>query len=162
MKLVSFEHHGRKSFGIWTPEGIVDLKSRLTRRCDDLRSFLSTPEFESRSRFADAPIDVAEEDVVFLPVIDRPDKILCVGMNYQEKRNEFDAHAAAPTLFIRFAYTQTGHRGPLVKPVETNEFDYEGELAVVIGRAGHHIPAAQALDHVAGYSCYMDATVRDW
>ena len=83
-------------------------------------------------------------------------------MNYADKRAEFAETSAAPTLFVRFPHSQTGHRAPVLKPAVTDEFDYEGELAVVIGKAGHGIRAADAYDHVAGYSCYMDGSVRDW
>ena len=100
--------------------------------------------------------------LLFLPVIDNPEKIICVGMNYAEKRKEFNENNPAPTLFVRFADSQTGHRQPVLKPHYSSEFDYEGELAVVIGQGGENIPADQALSHVAGYSCYMDGSARDW
>lgn len=83
-------------------------------------------------------------------------------MNYAEKRKEFAETNNAPTLFIRFADSQTGHARPVIKPNITEEFDYEGELAVIIGKAGENIIRSDALSHVAGYSCYMDGSVRDW
>ncbi len=162
MKFVSYLHAGHKSFGFLNEDGIVDLKRRFSRDCDDLRAFLSTPAFHDRGRLAGLRVDIDPSEVEYLPVIDRPDKIICVGMNYADKRIEFAEQSPAPTLFIRFPYSQTGHDCPLVKPRETSQFDYEGELAVVIGRAGHKIRAEDAYDHIAGYSCYMDASVRDW
>jgi len=83
-------------------------------------------------------------------------------MNYAEKRKEFSETNNAPTLFIRFPDSQTGHARPVIKPNLTEEFDYEGELAVIIGKAGENINRSDALSHVAGYSCYMDGSVRDW
>ena len=83
-------------------------------------------------------------------------------MNYAEKRKEFSETNDAPTLFVRFPDSQTGHATPILKPALSNEFDYEGELAVIIGKAGMNIDTDAALSHVAGYSCYMDGSVRDW
>ncbi|WP_281054817.1 fumarylacetoacetate hydrolase family protein [Tolumonas auensis] len=113
------------------------------------------------NRYSSFPTDYKVDDVTFLPVIDRPNKIICVGMNYLEKRNEFNETINAPTLFIRFADTLTGHDCPLVKPSSTNEFDYEGELAVIIGKPAMNVSKENALSYVAGYSCFMDGSVRD-
>ncbi|EPP0240733.1 fumarylacetoacetate hydrolase family protein [Escherichia fergusonii] len=88
--------------------------------------------------------------------------MLCVGMNYQEKRLEFDEEDPAPTLFVRFPDSQCGHMGDIIKPAASQEFDYEGELALVIGKGGRNISADNALQHIAGYSCYMDGSARDW
>ena len=112
--------------------------------------------------FAGCAPDHAVADVDFLPIIEAPGKILCIGMNYAAKRVEFDQTCDAPTLFVRFPDSQTGHRCPVLKPSFTEEFDYEGELAVIIGTGGFRIPREQALSHVGGYSCYMDGSVRDW
>ena len=99
----------------------------------------------------------------WLPVITDPAKILCVGLNYEDHRRETGrAVVANPTIFTRFADSQTGHSQPIVMPPESDQLDFEGELAVIIGRAGRRIAAAEALDHVAGYSCYNDGSVRDW
>ncbi len=107
-------------------------------------------------------VDVPLNAITFLPVIVQPEKILCVGMNYADKRKEFDQHNPAPTLFVRFPDSQTGHNEPVLKPLHSSEFDYEGELAVIIGKGGEHISRDDALRHVAGYSCYMDGSARDW
>ena len=106
---------------------------------------------------------VALADITWLPVIPDPGKIFCVGLNYEKHRRETGrAEVGHPTIFTRFADSQTGHARPIVQPPESIELDYEGELAVIIGRGGRRIPAAQALDHVAGYACYNDGSVRDW
>ncbi|EOW1327776.1 fumarylacetoacetate hydrolase family protein [Klebsiella aerogenes] len=162
MKLASYLLNGVRSYGIVTDDGIVDLGSRLGQRYGDLKVLLAGNAVTEARAFAHEKADVAMEQVEFLPVIETPGKILCVGMNYAEKRKEFNELNPAPTLFVRFADSQTGHRQPVLKPHYSSEFDYEGELAVVIGQSGENIPADQALSHVAGYSCYMDGSARDW
>jgi 2-keto-4-pentenoate hydratase/2-oxohepta-3-ene-1,7-dioic acid hydratase in catechol pathway len=99
----------------------------------------------------------------WLPVIPDPAKILCIGLNYEKHRQETGrAVVGNPTVFTRFADSQTGHRREIVLPPESDRLDYEGELAVVIGVGGRRIPADRALDHVAGYACYNDGSIRDW
>lgn len=164
MKLLSFrDRRGERSYGIRNEHGIVDLGRRLGSRFPTLRALLAAPDGLALARQHEhAAADLQEQDVVFLPVIDRPNKIFCVGMNYAAKRQEFNESNPAPTLFIRFPDSQTGHRCPVVKPLQSREFDYEGELAVVIGTGGRGIRREDALQHVAGYACYMDGSVRDW
>jgi 2-keto-4-pentenoate hydratase/2-oxohepta-3-ene-1,7-dioic acid hydratase in catechol pathway len=111
----------------------------------------------------DARDRVSIADAAWLPVIPTPGKILCVGLNYENHRKETGrAIVDNPTIFTRFSDSQTGHYAPIVVPPESDQLDYEGELAVVIGRAGRRIPAADALDYIAGYSCYNDGSIRDW
>lgn len=162
MKLASFKVGNSISYGIVTKHGIIDLFSRIGQSYPNLCSLLGDDGLERAAAYQKDRADYTEQQVTFLPVIVSPQKILCVGMNYIEKRREFDQHEPDPTLFIRFADSQTGHNCPLLKPAESNEFDYEGELAIVVGKGGKAIPAAQALEHIAGYSCYMDGSVRDW
>ncbi|QLK60723.1 FAA hydrolase family protein [Enterobacteriaceae bacterium Kacie_13] len=162
MKLASYLSQGRKSYGIATENGMIDLGRRIGQRFPDLKSLLAGNGLPQAQAFASSPVDLAFSDVRFLPVIQNPEKILCVGMNYAEKRKEFDQHNPAPTLFVRFADSQTGHANPIIKPNRSVEFDYEGELAVIIGSAGENIAREDALSHVAGYSCYMDGSARDW
>ncbi len=101
--------------------------------------------------------------VRFAPLIPRPGAVWCVGLNYEDHRLETGrAKAAWPTLFTRFPACLLGHREPLMRPAVSRELDYEGELAVVIGRTGRHISEAAALDQVAGYACFDDGSVRDY
>lgn len=162
MKLASFINQGVRSFGIVKEEGMIDLGRRLGDRYSDLKALLQGDGLAEANRYRNDAADVSMEEVTFLPVIAQPEKILCVGMNYAEKRQEFDQHDPAPTLFIRFPDSQTAHNAPVLKPRYSSEFDYEGELAVIIGVGGENIPRDQALRHVAGYSCYMDGSARDW
>ncbi|WJW92759.1 fumarylacetoacetate hydrolase family protein [Enterobacter pseudoroggenkampii] len=162
MKLASYIHQGRKSYGIYTQHGIIDLGNKIGHQYATLKDLLQWDAVEVARQYHDYPVDIMPEDITFLPVIEEPGKIFCVGMNYAEKRKEFAETNNAPTLFIRFPDSQTGHARPVMKPVLSSEFDYEGELAVIIGKSGSGIDAKEALSHVAGYSCYMDGSVRDW
>ncbi|WP_367395458.1 fumarylacetoacetate hydrolase family protein [Pantoea sp. Ep11b] len=162
MKLASYSHKGRKSYGIFTDNGIIDLESKIGQTYPDLKNLLQQDAIEIARRYQNNPIDLMASEIVFLPVIEAPGKIFCVGMNYAEKRREFSETCDAPTLFVRFPDSQTGHGTPVVKPALSNEFDYEGELAVIIGKPGFNIAVSDAMQHVAGYSCYMDGSVRDW
>ncbi|MWN06186.1 fumarylacetoacetate hydrolase family protein [Gilliamella sp. Pas-s95] len=163
MKLVSYLVSGRASFGLLTHNGIVDLRKKLDDKYVDLKSLLADDEGLAIAKtYLDAASDINEQDITYLPVIPNPNKILCVGMNYAEKRAEFNETSSAPTLFVRFPDSQTGNKTNIIKPAITNELDYEGELAIIIGKAGFRISQEEALSYVAGYSCYMDGSIRDW
>ena len=162
MKLASYIHHGLKSYGIFTESGIIDLGRKIGHQYASLKDLLQWDAIDVARQYIDFPVDILVDDITFLPVIEEPGKILCVGMNYADKRKEFAETSDAPTLFIRFPDSQTGHATPVIKPERSNEFDYEGELAVIIGKPGTNIDVKHALDHVAGYSCYMDGSARDW
>ena len=102
-------------------------------------------------------------EVEWLPVIPNPEKILCAGINYRSHAAETGREVPKqPSMFIRLATTLTGHEGEMIRPSVSQSFDFEGELAVVIGRGGRHIPVARALEHVAGYTCFVDGSVRDY
>ncbi|WP_392564718.1 fumarylacetoacetate hydrolase family protein [Orbus wheelerorum] len=162
MKLISYSYNRQEHYGILTQQGIIDLTTRLGQQFPDLKSLISGGALKHAQSYSNERPDFTEEEINYLPLITHPNKILCVGMNYADKRLEFDQTDPAPTLFVRFADSQTGHKCPVIKPAITNEFDYEGELAVIIGKDGIHISEKDALSHVAGYSCYMDGSVRDW
>ena len=103
------------------------------------------------------------DDVVLDPLIPDPLAIWCVGMNYVSHREEIGSPVSEqPTFFLRIAASQIGHRQPMIRPKASDKFDYEGELAVILGTGGRHIEEAEALSHVAGYACYNDGTIRDW
>jgi len=106
---------------------------------------------------------VALADVTLLPVIADPAKILCVGHNYESHRQETGrAKVEHPSIFTRFADTLVADGAPILLPKVSGNLDFEGELAIVIGRGGRHIEEADALDHIAGYACFNDASIRDW
>ena len=109
------------------------------------------------------PSDTRSPDIEWLPVIPNPDKILCVGLNYEMHRKETGrAEVDNPTIFTRFANSQTGHLTNIVRPRVSHELDFEGELAIIIGKAGRYISKADAWGHIAGYACYNDGSVRDF
>jgi 2-keto-4-pentenoate hydratase/2-oxohepta-3-ene-1,7-dioic acid hydratase in catechol pathway len=163
MKIASFEISGRPSYGVVVGDGIVDVGARLGARYPTLRAVLAGAALDEIARAAADKPDLALSAVRLLPPIPAPDKIVCIGLNYR-------AHAAEaglkvpenPSLFLRLTNTLVPHGGALVRPSVSSDMDYEGELAVVIGQGGRHIAASQALDHVAGYACFNDGSLRDY
>lgn len=164
MKVASFRHRGRESYGVVQAGGIVDAGRQLGIDLPDLKSVLAEDALgELHALAADADPGLPLSDVEFLPVITDPDKIICVGINYRHHVEETGREAPAfPVLFVRFPGSQVGHGQPLVRPSVSQRLDYEGELAVVIGRRGRHIAEEGALRHVAGYACFNDGSVRDY
>jgi 2-keto-4-pentenoate hydratase/2-oxohepta-3-ene-1,7-dioic acid hydratase in catechol pathway len=162
MKLLSFLIEGRPSYGAVKGEGVLDLGRRLPWR--SLRELLEADGLnQAAAQLASGQPDYALNAVSYAPVIPDPGKIICVGLNYRDHVAETGRTVTEkPALFARFACSQVGHLQPLVKPKVSDDFDYEGELAVVIGRPGRHIPANRALGHVAGYACYNEGSIRDW
>lgn len=164
MKVISFTRRGRPSYGAVVDGGIVDLGGRLHAEVFTAKEAIARELFAAAPDWLDgrAP-DLAWSDVSLLPVVPDPEKILCIGLNYVKHKQETGRpDVEHPTVFTRFADTQVAHRQPLIKPDISDRFDYEGEMAVVIGRPGRNIPEDRALDHVAGYACYNDGSVRDW
>lgn len=165
MKLMSYVTPQRASFGVVQGERVIDMGARLGPACPDLKSAIAQGLLPRIAALADnAPADYRLDEVVPLPVIPNPNRILCVGLNYVAHRAEgsHKTEAAAPTIFLRLPESQVGHGRPMVCPRESEQFDYEAELAVVIGKAGRRIDRANALGHVAGISAYNDGSVRDW
>lgn len=164
MKLVSFVTANGPGYGVVKDGGVVDLRRRFGDRPPTLRALLSAGALPEAERIArDTAPDFPLDGLQLAPVIPDPDKIICIGMNYRDHVAEVGRTVTEkPALFARFAGSQVGHLQPLVKPAVSDQFDYEGELAVVIGKQGRHIPASRALEHVAGYSCYNEGSVRDW
>lgn len=170
MKLSSFKIDGKPSYGIVKDHGVIDLGARLGGRYPDLKALVSDGGLaEAQAVMEDAAVDISADLLTFLPVIPNPGKILCVGLNYEEHRKETSVQPMQnvqptqhPTIFTRYADTQVGHGEPLLLPHESKKFDYEGEIAIIIGRGGRRIAEADAWRHIAGYSCYNDGSMRDW
>lgn len=119
--------------------------------------------FAPAARHLSASPDYSQSDITWLPVIPNPDKIVCVGLNYEEHRAETGRDKTEnPALFLRVAESQVGHRQPLLRPRESTHLDFEAEIALIIGKSGRRIAQRDAWNHVAGYSCYNDGSVRDW
>jgi 2-keto-4-pentenoate hydratase/2-oxohepta-3-ene-1,7-dioic acid hydratase in catechol pathway len=151
---------GVASFGRVDGDYLVDLGAGGVAGPQDFKSALAMP--QSLDKLAPGT-PYALGDVVLLPVIPNPAKIICVGHNYESHVQETGrAKADYPSIFTRFANTLIAHGQPIVRPRVSTQLDFEGELAVVIGRGGRAIRAEDALQHVAGYACFNDASIRDW
>ncbi len=164
MRLVSYVHAGQASFGLVSSDGVIDLRKLSLGRFASLRSALAADALPALSRkAATLPRDFALDQIRFLPVIPEPQKIFCVGLNYEEHRLEANRpRTGEPTIFLRTPTSQVGHLEPLLLPEESSSLDYEGEIAIVIGKPGRHILEQDAWSHIAGYSAYNDGSVRDW
>jgi len=164
MKLASFSTAAGPAFGCVVGEGIVALSAKFGDRAATLRDLLAKGLLGEAERLAQSTKpDFALDAISFEPVIPNPDKIICVGLNYRDHVAESGrAVTEKPALFARYAACQVGHLAPMIKPKVSDQFDYEGELAVIIGTGGRHIKTADALKHVAGYACYNEGSVRDW
>ncbi len=164
MRLVSFEIEGRASYGLVTGNGVVDAGRRLGKDLPALRDVLVAGALDRVRALATEPADFALEQIAFLPVIaSAAAKMLCVGVNYMPHIKEMGRERPEyPVIFVRFADSIVGHGRPLVRPRASERFDYEGELAVVIGKQARHVKRADALGHVAGYSCFNDGSIRDY
>jgi 2-keto-4-pentenoate hydratase/2-oxohepta-3-ene-1,7-dioic acid hydratase in catechol pathway len=162
MKLLSFAADGKEFFGAVSGDGVVTLNEKI--RQPDLRSALAAGAMAAMREAAKATKpDRKLGEIKFLPVIPSPQKILCAGINYRSHAAETGRELPKqPSMFVRFTDTLVGHDGALVRPTVSDNFDFEGELAVVIGRPARHIKAEQALDHVAGYTCFVDGSVRNY
>lgn len=161
MKLVSFNHDSRPAFGIWKESGVIDLDKRFPDNRLGIRGILDR--LSEVETFLDCAADFGHDEITLLPPVPDPGKILCVGLNYKshiaETGRETPQH---PVLFPRYASSIVGDQEDLIKPSVSSMFDFEGELAFVIGKGGRHIKLDQALQHVAGYSCFNDGSIRDW
>jgi len=164
MKLVTYRHMNENRYGAVKGDGIVELTRRMAGRYPDLKSLIAGDALaEAAAIVAKAQPDISLSTVELLPPVPNPDKIICVGVNYDEHRVETGREKSGyPVLFPRFANSMVGHRRPLVKPKASDRFDYEGELVAIVGRPGRHISKADSLSHIAGWTCFNDGSVRDF
>lgn len=163
MRLISFEHEGRTSYGPVRDGGVVDAGRRLGDRYRDLRAVLAAAALDELRALENTAPDVDMADVAHQPVIPNAGKILCVGINYMGHIKETGREPPDyPVLFTRFADTFVGHDEAIVRPAVSTQLDYEGELAVVIGERAWHVKREDALAHVAGYTCCNEGSVRDY
>jgi len=161
MKLILFEAEHRKRAGAVVDEGVVDLTARM--------GVSSVVELISTERLGEAgqirASDYSLDEVTLLLPIEEPTKIFCVGVNYKNRNEEYKDGSEAPkypSLFMRTALSFVPHGEALVIPRESDQLDYEGEIALVIGRVGRRIPRGRAMDYVAGITIMNEGTVRDW
>jgi 2-keto-4-pentenoate hydratase/2-oxohepta-3-ene-1,7-dioic acid hydratase in catechol pathway len=163
MKYATFKIAGSATYGIIQGDIAYDIGAVLGSRFADLMAVLTADALaEMDAAMATAP-QHRTADIAWLPVIPNPGKILCVGLNYETHRKETGrTEVENPTIFARFANSQTGHLCPIPRPIVSTDLDYEGELAVVIGKAGRYIKPEDAMAHIVGYACYNDGSVRDF
>lgn len=164
MRLASFSVGGQSSYGIVAEGGVIDAGARIGHEFAGLRDVLAAGALQRLRSLESVSPDHALDAVRWLPVIpDRAAKFLCIGVNYLPHIAEMGREKPSwPVVFTRFADSLVGHGEPIVRPRESNELDYEGELAVVIGRTARRVSRADALEHVAGYACFNDGSVRDF
>jgi len=165
MRLASFMVRGRPSYGAVIGDGIADLRVRFGGRFPSLLDLLRGHALkEAEAALDGVRADHALKDVQLLLPVTAPEKILCIGINYANRHKDYDVAEIPkyPSMFFRVPGSLSGHGQPIVRPKVSEQFDYEGEIAIVIGREGRHIPREQALAHIAGVTLCNEGTVRDW
>src|ERR1700704_3220630 len=164
MRLATFKANGRVSYGAVTDSGIVDLGKKLAKYPTLLDVFRGNAIAEGRAAVS-AKADYQMKDIEMLPPLLAPEKIICVGINYPERSAEYKDDREAPkypNLFCRFPPSLVGHEQPIVRPKVSEKFDYEGEIVLVIGKEGRHVPTDKALGTIGGLTLGNEGSVRDW
>ena len=165
MRLLSFSDDSASSFGLLTPDGagVIDLGLRLPD-VEDLFALVAAERLEEARAFVDEPADHSVDEITYERLLMWPRKIFCIGVNYGGRSEEYTdkSDAAYPSVFVRFPDSFTGHNRPLIRPPESAQLDYEGEIVVVIGKAGRRIPIEKAREHICGLSLGNEGTIRDW
>lgn len=169
MRIVSFSSGGSRGVGVVENDRLWPLRSTSTDP-QSLREILAANSGPDHRDLLLRHLEAVDADTIplaeieFLPVVPDPHAIWCAALTFESHVTEAAGRQAPsyPLFFLRVAASQTGHEQPLILPAVSDKFDYEGELALVIGRTARHVPVADALDYVAGYSCYNEGSVRDW
>lgn len=163
MRFLSFKTREGTSWGIATDAGIIDLGARSG---GSLLTALQTNELAAGMDYAAGrEADFAPDDIIYLPPVHAPEKIICIGVNYTDRNAEYQDNSAAPkypSVFMRTINSFTGHNQPLWRPPESEQLDYEGEIVIVIGKTGHRIPESRASDYIGGLTIMNEGTLRDW
>ena len=164
MKLISFLDQNTPSYGAVLGEQVLNLTPILGGQAADLRALITKGLIPAAQQaIASHKPGLQLAGLTLLPVIPNPDKIICVGLNYADHVKETGrATTEAPAFFVRMPDSQVAHGQPILRPRESERLDYEGEIAIVIGKGGRRITEADAWGHIAGYSCYNDGSIRDW
>ena len=166
MRLLSYKVDNRADYGVVLGEGVVSLGSRLGHRYPDLQSFIAEGDLgEAREILSTASADHGFADVRFDLPVPAPEKIWCIGVNYCGRNEEYRDHSELPkypSLFARHPGSLVGHGEQILRPRVSEQLDYEGEIVIVIGKEGRHIPRDQALSHIYGLTLCNEGTVRDW
>lgn len=158
MRFASFTGPDAAGFGV-VEDGCI--RPVADSRFPDLISVITAGAYKEAAKVATEAVSV--DDMILAPVVPNPGKIICVGINFLAHMKEMGHDRPDyPTLFTRFPDSLVGHGRAIVRPAASTDYDFEGELAVVIGRKAHHVTAGRALDYVAGYTCFLDGSVRDY
>jgi 5-carboxymethyl-2-hydroxymuconate isomerase len=164
VKLLSFEAQGKRSFGLVDGNGIVDLGPRMkdVRGTIDLLDAAAQKKVAAAAKGASA--DYRLDEIAYLRPVPYPEKIICIGVNYGNRAQEYEtvAKTTYPSVFLRFPESMVGHNQPMIRPKESEQLDYEGEIGIVIGEGGRRIPRERALSHIAALTCVNEGAVRDW
>jgi len=166
VKLASFESRGRSSVGAVVGDGLVDLRSLFGDEFSDVRTVLERGAIDRIAKaIPGTPPTHALGKVQLLPPVTNPDKIFCVGVNYRNRNAEYrDAsdEPKYPSIFMRSIGSLVGHEASILRPPESQQLDYEGEIAIVIGKKGRRISEETAHRHIGGLTCMNEGTIRDW
>lgn len=165
MKFLSYQHDGRKTFGAVIGSGVVDLCKRHTELAD-LRDAIRADKLGDLALEAgDTATDVDLTEIEYLPTIPNPEKIICIGVNYANRNEEYKDGSSAPkypSVFMRTRESLVGHEQNIMDPPESEQLDYEGEIVIVIGKEGRRIPEDKAHEHIAGLTIMNEGSVRDY
>ena len=166
MKLVTYELEGKPSFGAVVGDGIVDVGARNEAGCGSGLEVLQTESLSKVDKMTSgAETDAALADIKYLLPIPRPPKLLCIGVNYANRNEEYRDGSDLPqfpSMFFRTPGSFAGHGEDIIRPPESGQLDYEGEIVLIIGKGGRRIPRENALDHIAGMTLMNEGTLRDW
>ncbi len=165
-RIAAFRADGTDCYGLITDDGVVDLSRDLGARFGGLKEIIEAGALEEAIAAVDgrAP-DFAETDIDYLIPIANPDKIICIGVNFPDRNAEYKDGQQAPgrpSMFIRFPRSFVGHGSNLIRPPESEQLDYEGEVTIVIGKAGRRITREDAYDHIAALTLCNEGSIRDW
>jgi 2-keto-4-pentenoate hydratase/2-oxohepta-3-ene-1,7-dioic acid hydratase in catechol pathway len=164
MKLISFLNQGVPSYGVVSGDDVLDLTPILGEQAPDLKNLIAKDLLGAAAEAAKThPPTLKFSELTLQPVIPNPGQIFCIGLNYGEHVRETGREVTeTPVIFLRLAASQVAHGQDILRPAESHRLDYEAEIAVIIGRGGRRIKEEDAWNHIAGYSCYNDGSVRDW
>ena len=165
MKFLSFLHNGSASFGVVADSAVIDLGARHPE-LPDLRAAIQQAQLEQLAEeAAGSSADFSLDEVTYLPTIANPEKIICIGVNYANRNEEYKDGSSAPkypSVFMRTRETLVGHGQSLMDPPESDQLDYEGEIVIVVGKEGRRIPEEKSHEHIAGLTIMNEGSVRDF
>ncbi len=164
MKLISFSNNGISSYGVVNGDDVIDLKQIFGDQAPDLKTFIAKNLFaEATTAIKIHKPTLKFSQITLQPVIPNPGQIFCIGLNYGEHVQETGREVTeTPVIFLRLADSQVAHAQDIIRPPESHRLDYEAEIAIIIGKGGRRIREEDAWEHIAGYSCYNDGSIRDW